>query len=268
MRLLDLDESYNYLVDRVLDGGWHREGRNGGTTMMPGMVLRHEMRTGFPLLTTRKIFWKGVAAELAGFLEGSTSLARFKELGCNYWDKNANEWAKFDGDNLGPIYGAQWRDFNGVDQLQQLLEGLHTNPTGRRHVMTTWNPAQTDDMCLPPCHILTQFHVTGKLLHQTVYMRSVDLCLGLPSDLVLYGLLHVLVARELKLLPAELTFMLGDAHVYDEHDDLWQIQRTRQGTTRKPTLVLAEESTLWSFHPSHCSFLNYEPHEAMSYALK
>jgi thymidylate synthase len=265
--MLWLDGDYKQLVNRVIAQGYPVEGRNGRTYMLPGQTIAHDMQDGFPIIGSRRIFWRGVAGELAAFLEGSTSLARFEELGCPYWRHNSGG-----RDNLGPIYGAQWRNFGGVDQLQELIEGLQNNPSGRRHVMTTWNPPELELMCLPPCHLLTQFHVTGKLLHQTVYMRSVDLCLGLPSDLVLYGLLHMLVAKELGLISRKLTFMFGDAHVYEDHVELWSHPITGQDMApvpeHTPCMTLTPESSLWNFRPDHCTMFNYTPSEAIKYALK
>jgi thymidylate synthase len=133
--------------------------------------------------------------------------------------------------------------------------------------MTTWNPPELGDMCLPPCHLLTQFHVTKGLLHQTVYMRSVDLCLGLPSDLVLYGLLHELVAQEVGLQAARMTFVLGDAHVYDNHDTQWAEQRQRPAASVAPGLLLDTDASVFNFHPGMATVIRYEPQEAIRYAL-
>lgn len=269
MRRWTLDSDYRELVDTVLLDGWHREGRNGGFTSLFGQRLSVDMRIGFPLLTTRKIAWRGVAGELAAFLEGSTSLSRFKTLGCHYWDMNQREWRyRPDDDYLGRIYGAQWRGWQGThDQLDQLLSGLRHDPYSRRHILTTWNPAELADMCLPPCHLLAQFHVTKDMLHSTVYMRSVDLCLGLPSDLVLYGLLLKLVGKHVDLEPGQLTFVFGDAHVYDNHDEPWQAQREREGSWMPPAVILSSDASPLNFHPDMVTVLNYSPQEAIKYAL-
>jgi thymidylate synthase len=272
MSLHDLDHAHAMLVNDVLDGGQHRVGRNGGFTSKFGLTLRADLQSCFPIITTRKIYWRGIFGELAAFLEGATSLKRFRELGCNYWEHNARQWPQFDGDNLGPLYGAQWRNFGGVDQLAGLVHSLNVNAASRRHVMTTWNPPQLDTMCLPPCHLLTQFHVAGGLLHQTVYMRSVDLCLGLPADLVLYGLLQHLVATQtIHLRPGELVFMLGDAHVYDNHRKTWEQQNSRRvlSTTEKakPRIIIDDDASLFGFHPGMAKVVDYHPSEALGYAL-
>jgi len=262
-----LDNDFIALVDDALDNGSARAGRNGVATSVFGRMLRHDMRNGFPLITTRRIYTRGVIGELTGFIRGYTSLAQFKELGCNYWDLNAEQWGR--GDNLGRIYGVQWRDWNGThDQLKALVHGIKSNPFGRRHLLTTWNPGELEDMCLPPCHLLNQYFVgRDGSLSCTVYMRSVDLCLGLPSDLVLYGLMLQLVARETLLWPKDLVFMLGDAHVYENHEDLWAIQRVRKPAPSVPVLKLSDDASLFGFKPEHATIAGYNPHEAISYAL-
>jgi thymidylate synthase len=265
--LWDLDEDFRFLVDDVLTNGTIRRCRNGQTTAVFGRMLRHDMRAGFPIITTRRVAWRGVFGELAAFLEGSTSLRRFKELGCNYWDMNAKEWPQHDGDYLGRIYGAQWRNFGGVDQLVQLVSGLVTDPHGRRHLLTTWNPGELGDMCLPPCHLTAQFFQSRQGLSCTVYMRSVDLCLGLPSDLVLYGLLLHLVAHEVHTTPHELVFMLGDAHVYENHIAAWNVQRARPQTDDPPALRLLGHGSLFNFDPNQATIVNYDPQEPIKYAL-
>lgn len=262
-----LDNDYIALVDDALDNGSAREGRNGVATSIFGRMLRHDMRVGFPLITTRRIYPRGVFGELAGFLLGSRSLSTFQALGCNYWNENAEQWGR--GDDLGRIYGVQWRDWNGThDQLVALVHGIKSNPFARRHVITTWNPGELDDMCLPPCHLLNQYFVgRDGSLSSCVYMRSVDLCLGLPSDLVLYGMLLKLMAIETKLWPKDLVFMLADAHVYENHEDNWAIQRTRRMVPSIPYVLLDEEATLFDFHPDQAKVAGYNPHEAISYAF-
>jgi len=258
----NLDRGYAALVSRVIRHGTQRKGRNGYTTASFGEMLRHDMRDSFPVLTTRKIHVNGIFAELAGFLEGATSLKRFKELGCNYWNFNAS------GDDLGPIYGAQWRDFHGVDQLKELTSGLKSDPYGRRHILTTWNPPEIPQMCLPPCHILNQYLVDSEgVMTSVVYMRSVDLCLGLPSDLVLYGLLHELVAKEVNQTAGELVFMLGDAHVYEQHLENWSIQSQRNAPLSDPRLAIEASNGLFDFLPEYVELQNYYPREAIKYEL-
>ena len=260
----NLDADFIALVDDCLDNGSLRKGRNGDATSVFGRMIRHDMRDGFPLITTRRVSYKGVFGELAGFLEGATTEARFAELGCPYWKHNA-----FPNGELGPIYGAQWRDFNGVDQLETLINGLHTNPYGRRHVLTTWNPADLPLMCLPPCHLLAQFF-RGRdgSLSCSVYMRSVDLCLGLPSDLVLYGLLLALVAKEVGAWPKDLVFFLGDAHVYENHEELWVSQRVRRIIpTYNGRLDLDDSTTIFEFLPEQAVIRDYKCHDTIKYPL-
>jgi len=268
-----LDDEYHALVNTCISRGSVRYGmRNQDTIGIFGAALTHDMDAGFPIITTRKIFYKGVIAELAGFLEGATSLARFKELGCNYWDMNAEG-----KDDLGRIYGAQWRGFRTwdgeVDQLRILLDGLVNNPTSRRHLLTTWHPAEIHNMCLPPCHLLNQYRVTPETgrLDSLVYMRSVDLCLGLPSDLVLYGTLLMLIAQATGLRPGMLIFMLGDAHVYTNHIAPWvAVQDKREASLSPlgtPKLLLNHHASPLDFAPSQVQLVGYDPHPAVTYAF-
>lgn len=265
-----LDDDFRALVDNCIAQGEVKEGRNGKTYSVFGRMLEHDMSSGFPLLTTRRIHTRGIFGELAAFIEGATSLARFKKLGCNYWDMNAGG-----KDDLGRIYGAQWREFRSrdgwTDQLVVLLQGLLDDPYSRRHILTTWHPAELGNMCLPPCHLLNQYRVTTRgTLDSLVYMRSVDLCLGLPSDLVLYGLLLHLICKDLEYLPGKLVFALGDAHVYQNHFELWHTQRERKPSLvhgHTPALALLPTATTLSFKPDQARVLLYLPHEAMRYEL-
>jgi thymidylate synthase len=230
------------------------------------------MSEGFPLLTTRAVPYRGVLGELAAFIEGTSSLSRFKELGCNYWDGNAEAWAPGQ-DTVGRIYGVQWRDWrNGdrsIDQLKRLVEGLISRPYDRRHILTAWNPGELEEMCLPPCHIFAQFYRSSvsSRLDCTVYMRSVDLCLGLPADLVLYAMLLTLIAEETKLHPGMLIFMLGDAHIYENHLDSWKIQRSREPHSDLPKAHFPAGMGLWNFDPTQVSFVGYHPEPNIKYEL-
>lgn len=229
------EENYVSLVSKVLAFGESRETRAGPSIAMFGEVLRvpNIAIEGFPVLTTRKMYLHPIWGELAAFIHGCTKLSEFQDYGCNYWNPNAMAWPPNAGKlvrdmDVGKIYGAQWRNFNGVDQLEELLIGMKTDPFSRRHVLTTFNPAELFAGCLPPCHLLVQFFITGDdFVDCCVYMRSVDLCVGLPTDVVLYATLLSLIARQLSLSVGCITFMLGDAHVYKNHVDSWneQVQR-------------------------------------------
>ena len=230
-------------------------------------------RGEFPLLTTRKMRPYGIFGELAAFLEGTTSLQRFKDLGCNYWDDNAAKWSRNAGLpkeqwSVGKIYGANWRCFgaHGVDQIDMLQESLVRDPYGRRHLLTTYDPSELDNGCLPPCHLLTQFNVRGGELDAIVYMRSVDLCLGLPTDVALYAALLIVLANSVGYKPGRIAFMMGDTHVYAKHMDTLQEQVLRVAGT-PCTWQLDENATVDNFHPGMLKIINYVPQEALRYEL-
>ena len=266
------EADYAALVDTVLINGTKRKTRAGETLQLFGTQLVIDcMQNGyFPILTQRQIFYKGVFGELAAFLRGATELREFKELGCNYWDANAKAWVanigrKPDDMSVGVIYGSQWRNWEGkLDQFEVLIKGLRTNPSSRRHILTTWNPSELHDMCLPPCHILAQFNVTntGKL-DCCVTMRSVDLILGLPSDVILYAALLLLVCRETGYSPGTIVFQMGDTHIYDGHILQWAAQRMNTKYVL-PTWDLGECS-VDSFHPRDLTLINYKHGDKIVY---
>lgn len=266
-------KAYMELVEDVLDHGELRPSRVGNTYSLFGRMLEHDMRWGFPILTTRKIHWRPIVGELAAFLEGADNIDDFKKHGCNYWDADAARWNR-DGD-LGRIYGVQWRRWRTpvgteVDQLRVLVNGLIADPFGRRHIITAWNPGEMHLMALPPCHVFAQFSVsqTHEFLDCCVYMRSVDLCLGLPADLVLYGALQHLVAKEVGLTPRKLVFMLADAHVYENHADLWMsYQSGREPRVQHPAFIIAPGNGLFNFNPERVELRNYLPHDPIKYPL-
>jgi len=254
---------YMNLVDRVLQEGEDRETRAGPTRACFGTVLViNSLEDGrFPILTTRKMYPEGVWGELAAFVRGTERLADFKHFGCNYWDANAAAWPPNKGKvpaemSVGPIYGKQWRDFNGVDQLDNLLRSIRNDPMSRRHIITTFNPSE--EGCLPPCHLTAQFNVTNHgWLECVVYMRSVDLILGLPSDVILYATLLSLVAKECNYEPGYLTFMMGDTHVYNNHRIGWQAQRAHT-PQELPIFEWLEETTLFGFIPDDIVLHDYK----------
>lgn len=270
-----VDTAYKILCDQVLYQGYIKTSRVGETLSLPGLHMKTwPICDEFPILTTRKIFYKGVLGELAAFLQGATKLAEFEALGCNYWRHNASQWSfnqhlPEEAWLVGHIYGAQWRKWGltKLDQIKQLVEGLKADPYGRRHILTTWNPEDLGRMCLPPCHILAQFYACQESLDCIVYMRSVDLALGLPSDLVLYGTLLMLVAKAVERLPGRVHMQFGDAHVYQPHIQQLQQQLTRQGPTFGPIAVLDAAATLDNFHPDHFKLHDYNPLEVIKYEL-
>jgi thymidylate synthase len=274
--MTNLDESYLGLVSSVLAEGAARETRAGPTRQAFGAGLVIDcMREGkFPIITSRKIFWKPVLGELAAFLRGAVDLKTFKDFGCNYWDANANAWEYnqrpgLDAKYVGQIYGAQWRKwqmYDDCDQLTRLVSDLKTNPGSRRHLLTAYDPYQ-DWQCLPPCHLMAQFNVDNdNYLDCAVYMRSVDLCLGLPSDIILYATLMLLVGQETGYKPGNLIFMLGDTHIYENHIDVFKKQRTSP-TFELPTWELDPNATIDTFEPKHLNLINYTHGEKLEYPI-
>jgi len=268
------EAKYRALLDDVAYAGQLKTSRAGNTKSIFGTVLRIDsLRMGkFPILTARWMFYKPVLGELAAFLRGATDLTTFKDFGCNYWDANAAAWNQNIGlpttyQDVGQIYGAQWRnwaDRDDCDQIEKLLHSIHDNPSGRRHLLTTYDPSEHWH-CLPPCHLLAQFNVTpDSYLDCCVYMRSVDLCLGLPSDVILYAALLLLIAKQTKLAPGNLTFMMGDTHIYVNHLDTWEIQRLEQ-CHDLPPYQLDSEATVDNFIPEHFQLHDYQHGDKLVY---
>lgn len=225
---------YLDLLQDVLLNGTRTDDRTGtGTLSVFGRQLRFNLADGFPLVTTKKVFWRGIVAELLWMISGDTNVKALQEQNVHIWD----EWADQDGD-LGPVYGAQWRKWGfyflvrqgreddgryhnqyhkssfGIDQLDEVINSIKNNPTSRRHIVTAWNPAELDEMALPPCHCFFQFHVRDKYLDLQLYQRSADLFLGVPFNIASYALLLMMVAQECNLIPGEFIHTFGDAHIY------------------------------------------------------
>jgi len=264
---------YIALVHGTLTKGERRETRAGPSVALFGAAISiGELMYGFfPLLTTRQLHPKPVLGELAAFVRGAEDLAVFKSFGCNYWDGNAQAWVRNaarrrEHQRVGKIYGAKWRDFHGVDQLSCLVNGLREDPYSRRHLLVAWDPSE-EDQCLPPCHVLAQFYVTtDKALDVAVYMRSVDLCLGLPSDVILYSALLCLLAKEAGCSPGAVTFFLGDAHVYENHVPSWHEQE-KSLVRAPPRYKLSEGASLLEFLPGDFEFPNYQGLPRINYEL-
>lgn len=232
-------KAYIDLLRELRHNSEYRPDRTGvGTAGKFGHYIKHEMHCGhnFPLLTTKKIPLKLVFEELMWFLRGETNIRSLQAKGCHIWD----EWADENGD-LGPVYGKQWRDFGGVDQIANLLNGLRSDPYGRRHVVSAWNPTEQRDMALPPCHNFFQVHrdTWGKLSLQ-FNMRSCDCFLGLPFNLASYGLLLLILAKATNRVAWTLSASLGDVHLYRNHFNQASIQLKRK-PTKLPTVHIRKD---------------------------
>ncbi|MGV2107049.1 thymidylate synthase [Agrobacterium vitis] len=222
-------KQYLDLLQHVMENGSDRGDRTGtGTRSVFGYQMRFDLAEGFPVLTTKKLHLRSIIHELLWFLRGDTNIAYLKENGVSIWD----EWADENGD-LGPVYGAQWRSWpkpggGHIDQIANLVESINTNPNSRRHIVSAWNPAEVDEMALPPCHCLFQFYVADGKLSCQLYQRSADIFLGVPFNIASYALLTMMVAQVTGLKPGDFIHTLGDAHLYANHFEQARLQLSRQ----------------------------------------
>lgn len=258
-------EQYIEGLQQVFETGIDREGRNGATRALFGMQMRFNMEDGFPAVTTKKLAFRSMKAELLGFLRGYDHVDQFQKLGTRIWNANAEAWGR-DG-SLGRIYGVQWRKWkteNGtIDQLGDVIKQIQTNPYSRRHVVTAWNPAELDEMALEPCHVLFQFFVADGKLSMQMYLRSCDMFLGVPFNIASYALLLHMVAQVTGLTPSEFVLTLGDAHIYHEHFDAVQTQLKRRPYPR-PRLVLNPKiSSIDAFKMQHIQLEDYQHHDTI-----
>ena len=213
-------QSYKALLKTVLTDGRPAKSRAGYVVRLSHVFWSHDMQLGFPLLTARKMFTKGIIGELVCFVKGLTDISEYTARGCNFWTANLNDMNRRNNTpnntDLGPIYAKQLRNFNGVDQLRTVLAEAKSNPESRRLLVNYWNPAEMSQTALPCCHYAWQISVVdNKYLDLIFHMRSVDCALGLPTDIAHYGLLMSLIANELDLIPRQLSCSLADSHIYD-----------------------------------------------------
>ena len=258
-------KQYLDLMQKVLNEGQKKSDRTGtGTLSIFGHQMEFDLSDGFPLVTTKKVHLKSIVHELIWFLQGSTNISYLKENGVSIWD----EWADEKGD-LGPVYGAQWRSWpdgnNGtIDQIQNLIQGIKTNPDSRRHIVSAWNPALVDEMALPPCHSLFQFYVANEKLSCQLYQRSADIFLGVPFNIASYALLTHMVAHVCNLKAGKFVHTFGDAHLYLNHLDQAKLQLSRD-TKILPQLKLnSEVKNIFDFKFEDIEIVNYESHPSIS----
>jgi len=216
---------YHDLLRHILNNGIEKADRTGtGTRAVFGHQMRFDLSEGFPLLTTKKLHTRSIIYELLWFLRGETNIKYLQDNGVKIWD----EWADENGD-LGPVYGKQWRDFNGVDQIANVLHSIKTNPDSRRHIVTAWNPADVPKMALPPCHCLYQFFVADGKLSCQLYQRSCDVFLGVPFNIASYSFLTHMVAKVCDLEVGDFVWTGGDVHLYSNH-----IEQSKEQLKREP----------------------------------
>lgn len=250
---------YLNLLRDILENGAERGDRTGtGTLGVFGRQMRFDLTKGFPLLTTKKLHLRSIIVELLWFLRGETNIAWLKQNDVRIWD----EWADAEGE-LGPVYGKQWRSWSApdgrvIDQIEKVVESLTRNPNSRRHIVTAWNPADVDDMALPPCHCLFQFFVADGKLSCQLYQRSADVFLGVPFNIASYALLTHMMAQVVGLEPGEFVHTFGDAHLYLNH-----VEQAREQLSRTPRplprLTLTPRDDLFAFTREDVTIEGYEP---------
>jgi thymidylate synthase len=256
---------YLDLLRNVLEHGNRKADRTGtGTVSAFGRQLRFALSDGFPAVTTKRLYMKGVIHELLWFLSGSTNIRYLKDNGVNIWD----EWADPEGE-LGPVYGAQWRRWETpagepIDQVARLVEDIRRTPDSRRLIVSAWNVADIDRMKLPPCHCLFQFYVADGKLSCQLYQRSADLFLGVPFNIASYALLTLMIAQVTDLAPGEFIHTFGDAHIYLNH--LEQVETQLARTPRPlPTMLLnTSVRSIFDFRYEDITLLGYDPHPAIA----
>ena len=259
------ERQYLDLLADILANGVQRGDRTGtGTLGVFGRQMRFDLAQGFPLLTTKKLHKKSIILELLWFLRGDTNVRWLQERGVSIWD----EWADAETGELGPVYGKQWRSWTApdgrvIDQIAAVVEGLKTNPESRRHIVSAWNPAEVEDMALPPCHCLFQFFVADGKLSCQLYQRSADVFLGVPFNIASYALLTLMVAQVTGLKPGEFVHTLGDAHLYLNHLDQAREQLTRTPYPL-PVLEIAPKRDLFAFEYEDFKLRGYQAHDRIA----
>ncbi len=261
-------KQYLSLLQRILDEGTVKTDRTGtGTKSIFGHQMRFDLNDGFPLLTTKKLHLKSIIHELLWFLRGDTNIAYLKANGVSIWD----EWADENGD-LGPVYGQQWRswpDYKGgtIDQISNVVEMIRHNPDSRRMIVTAWNPAEIEQMALPPCHCLFQFYVADGRLSLQLYQRSADTFLGVPFNIASYALLLMMMAQVTGLKAGEFIHTTGDTHLYLNHLEQARLQLTREPRPLPKMLINPEVRSIFDFKYEDFQLTDYNPHPHIKAAV-
>lgn len=274
---------YNYLeaIQEIIEHGVRKNNRTGVDTLsIFGMQMRYNLRDEFPLLTTKRVFWRGVAEELLWFVQGCTNANVLKDKNVHIWDANGSKefltgiglGHREEGD-LGPVYGFQWRHFGaeykdmhtdyngkGVDQLKNVIDKIKNNPDDRRIIMSAWNPLDLDKMALPPCHSFVQFYVCNGELSCQMYQRSADMGLGVPFNIASYSLLTYMIAHVTGLKPGDFVHTLGDAHVYENHIDALKEQLKREPRPYPKLLIKREVKDIDDFKMDDFEIVGYNPY--------
>jgi thymidylate synthase len=258
------DSAYLSLLGDILENGVDRSDRTGtGTRGLFGRQLRFDLGQGFPLLTTKKLHLKSIILELLWFLRGDSNVRWLQEQGVTIWD----EWANEEGE-LGPVYGKQWRSWEAkdgrvIDQIAKVVESIQTNPNSRRHIVSAWNPADVDQMALPPCHCLFQFYVSEGRLSCQLYQRSADVFLGVPFNIASYALLTQMMAQVTGLQPGDFVHTLGDAHLYANHFEQAKTQLARSAFPAPEMKLNPAKRDIFGFEYSDFTLVGYQAHPAI-----
>ena len=255
---------YLDLMQEILDKGALKTDRTGtGTLSLFGKQLRFDLTEGFPVVTTKKLHLRSIIYELLWFLKGDTNIKYLKDNGVTIWD----EWADENGD-LGPVYGSQWRswptpDGRRIDQITQVLNQIKNKPDSRRHIVTAWNPAEVDQMALPPCHALFQFYVADGKLSCQLYQRSADYFLGVPFNIASYALLLHMFAQQCDLMPGEFVWTGGDVHLYSNHMEQAKLQLSREPYLLPQLNIKRKPASLFDYKFEDFEILNYQAHPSI-----
>lgn len=277
-------KQYLELLKNVLENGEKKEDRtNTGTISLFGSQTRYDLSKNFPILTTKKVNFKAIVGELLWFIKGDTNIKYLVDNGINIWnewpyenfkksdeynnetldefitkiksdDNFAKKWGK-----LGPVYGKQWRDFNGIDQLSKIINEIKNNPNSRRLIVSSWNPCDVDKMLLPPCHCFYQFYVSNNKLSCQLYQRSADLFLGVPFNISSYSLLTIMIAKECGLQPGEFIHTIGDNHIYLNHIDQVNIQLSRTPKSLPKLKIKREVKSIFDYTIDDFELDDYDP---------
>ena len=264
----DIPTPYEDLVRTILREGTLKSDRTGtGTISLFGKQMRFDLSHSFPLITTKKVYFRGIAYELLWFLKGSQNVRWLQENRVHIWD----EWADPETGDLGPVYGVQWRSWPAptpedpdrtIDQIAKVLDLIRTHPDSRRMIVTAWNPAQVDSMALPPCHALFQFYVADGRLSCQLYQRSCDMFLGVPFNIASYALLTLMMAQQADLEPGEFVWTGGDCHIYDNH-----VEQVLEQLSRKPypypTMRIRKADSIFSYQYEDFEVVDYQCHPAI-----
>jgi thymidylate synthase len=257
-------KQYHDLLHHILQTGLRKTDRTGtGTISVFGYQMRFDLQQGFPLVTTKKLHLRSIIYELLWFLKGDTNIQYLNNNGVTIW----NEWADANG-NLGPVYGYQWRSWPGykgdtIDQISKVIQQIKNNPDSRRHIVTAWNPADVDQMALPPCHAMFQFYVADGKLSCQLYQRSCDTFLGLPFNIASYALLTHMVAHQCRLEVGDFVWTGGDVHIYSNHLDQVNIQLSRTPFPLPTLNIKRKPDSIFEYQFEDFDVLNYQAHPSI-----